>query len=78
MGNALTSLWGLGETNGREELRIEETTVTGKWNAMRAWREAIALSACLRPVREDRSGSEEVFYHQLGTELSPRYGGPPV
>ena len=77
-GNALTSLQDLGETNARKELQTKEITVYGTRNAMRAWQAAIALSACPRPVRDDRSGCEDAFYHQLATELSPRTGGPPV
>jgi hypothetical protein len=78
-GNALTSLWDLGETNPRKEQQTKEITVYGKANAMKAWQRAIALSAYPRPVRDDfRSGCDEAFYHQLGTELSPRAGGPPV
>jgi hypothetical protein len=78
LGNALTSLWGLGETNARRELQTEEITVHGKWNAMRAWQAAIALPACSRPVCDERSVDHEAFYYQLGAELSPSSGGPPV
>lgn len=79
VGNALTLLVGVGETNARKERQdFEEIAVTGKWNAMQAWRGAIALPACPRPVRDSRSVCEDAFYHQLGSELSPRTGGPPV
>ena len=50
----------------------------GKWNAMRAWQAAIALPACSRPVCDERSVDHEAFYYQLGAELSPSSGGPPV
>jgi len=76
-GNALTSLRDLSETNARKELQTKEITVRGKWNAREAWQAAIALSACPRPVRADRSVCDEAFYHQLGIELSPSAGGPP-
>jgi hypothetical protein len=48
--------------------------VYGERNPRKAWRQSpMAWSACLRSVREDA-----FYYHQLGTELSPREGGPPV
>ena len=46
--------------------------MTRTQNAGKAWRRsAVALSACLRAVRID------AFYHELGSELSLRSGGPP-
>jgi len=62
----------MGQTNSRTDYYIEENIVYGTRNPKKAWRPGpMVLSACLRSVFED------VFYHQLGTELSPSAGGPP-
>jgi len=72
VGNALTWLCGMSETNSRKDYDHRGEIVYGSRNPGKAWREiAMTLSACLRPVCEDS------FYHQLERELSPSAGGPP-